>query len=82
MLIENQKIVQKIWAKWLRNSDLSEKSRAQLRYFDLPVLHTREGRKFESWLFEQGVILRRKNKKYCLEFFDEQDCSLFLLKYE
>lgn len=81
MLVENQKIVQQIWEGWLRSTDLTEKSRSQIKYFGLSVLQYREGRKFEEWLFSQGVILRRKNKKYCLQFFDEQDCSLFLLKY-
>jgi hypothetical protein len=36
---------------------------------------------YKNWLFEQGISLVRKNKKLYLQFFDEQNAMLFILKW-
>lgn len=36
---------------------------------------------FNSWLWKHGAVVRRKNKKYFLEFLDDKKASVFILKY-
>lgn len=38
-------------------------------------------KKFEDWLFTQGIIIVRENKKEYFVFFNEEDASMFLLKW-
>lgn len=36
---------------------------------------------FDSWLWVHGAIIRQKNKKHFLEFINEYQASIFVLKY-
>ena len=37
---------------------------------------------FENWIFAQGGVVQRANKKCYIEFSDEQDAIIFRLKYQ
>ena len=40
-----------------------------------------DSKKFEDWLFSEGVIITRKNKKMYLSFISEEQATMFLLKW-
>ena len=37
--------------------------------------------RFQNWLFDQGAVIRQKNKKLYLEFADPGDAITFKFKY-
>jgi hypothetical protein len=38
-------------------------------------------KQYKDWLFDQGVNLIYKNKKAYLQFFDEQNATMFTIKW-
>lgn len=40
-----------------------------------------ENKKFEDWLFLEGIILVREHKKMYLQFLNEQQAIMFALKW-
>jgi hypothetical protein len=70
----NPGIVDKLYVRWRWPSDPPQNS--------IPYSKRFTESHFENWLWDNGFLVRRKNKKKCVYFFgDEKKLTLFLLKW-
>ena len=78
MITLPETLLDKIWVEW------------HIRTFTDILYHTRYNRvsrrgynaqKFENWLFAQGAIVQRINKRCYLQFTDEEEALVFRLRY-
>ena len=78
MITLSEEFLNKVWADWHNNN------------FTGNVYNTQYGRvsrrgfiaqKFENWLFKEGAMVQRINKKCYLQFTDPEEALVFRLKY-
>lgn len=83
IIIEDPKLVNKVWERWLDENVKFSQPQHQNRiknYLNVSK-YSNESKRFEGWLFEQNVMVKQINKKKYLQFFDEHDATLFVLKW-
>lgn len=79
MLLSTE-ILNKVWLKWGSDNLHAD----DLRYdsvYDRVARRTINALKFEGWLFTQGATVQQVNHKRYLQFTDDQDATVFILKY-
>ena len=76
-IVLTSEVTTRIWKNWLIKVE-GETGRIphRMRYsYDAPH-HDR----FQTWLWNQGAVLRKINKQYCIEAYDS-DATMISLKW-
>jgi hypothetical protein len=75
-------VFNKVWVNFLE-ANVSQKDMAAYRWARKkysPGNRDPMSKKFEQWLFDQGSVVRRRNKQFYLEFIDEDAAVMFALR--
>lgn len=70
-------LLNRLWQSWCIHTNM------QYCQKDYASVSRRSGtaQAFENWIFTQGGVVQRANKKCYIEFSDEQDAIIFRLKH-
>jgi hypothetical protein len=76
--LSDNTFLNRVWVSWniqnnYNNVYTNQYERVSRRGFNAQM--------FETWLFQQGAIVQRSNKKCYLQFVDEEEALVFRLKY-
>ena len=72
-------LTQKTWA-YFRTS-ICEDDVKIIHNFNYEHLRSKHRQKFESWLWDQGGIVKRKDHKSYIQFMSGQHMTWFMLKH-
>jgi hypothetical protein len=88
MVLADIKVVNKVWSQWLDDNGHATGTNLYARGLNRDYAKVssitrqhRECKKFEDWLFTQGVVVIQKDHARYLRFLNEQHATLFLLKW-
>lgn len=80
MITLDNMLLDRVWGEWC----LEHAGEALLRYnktYGTVARRCRAACSFEEWLFMQGALVQRINKKCYLEFTDPEEALIFRLRY-
>ena len=71
-------LLNKIWQEWHIENGISAPYASQYNRVSRRSFNAQE---FENWLFKQGAVVQRANKKCYLQFTDKEEALVFRLRY-
>lgn len=73
----------RIWNDWLKQQELTQFERSYMldRPYGYGSRRSNKKEKFDLWMFNEGGSIRRVNKKFQLEFTQQDRAILFILRY-
>jgi hypothetical protein len=78
MITLPDELLNKVWQSWNIQNNFEVVYQSQ---YNRVARRGYNAQKFENWLFTQGAIVQRINKKCYLQFTDPEEALVFRLKY-
>lgn len=77
-----EEVLSKVWKDFLDKEQISDRYVKQ-RLMSLDTLSSYGARqiRFRDWLWSQGGSIKRRNKKFCIEFTSVEQATMFMLKH-
>ena len=76
--LSDNTFLNRVWVNWNTENNADN---VYTNQYDRVSRRGFTAQKFENWLFQQGAIVQRSNKKCYLQFTDEEEALVFRLKY-
>ena len=79
-MIVDQGLLDKVWSKWLTSKGSSPRTLYLSRTYTNISRNIPIAKQFEDWLWQEGAMIKRENKKCYLQFFNDDDATMFVLR--